>query len=141
MIKLLEEKDLQIWAEMCADVYPETTSETMLSEYKEGRCPNEYGYFIEDDLVGFISLSIRNDYVNGTESSPVGFIEGIYIMSDFRNQGIARKFVEFAKSWSIERGCLELASDCLIDNVDSLAFHTAVGFEEMERVICFAMKL
>ena len=141
MIKLLEEKNLQKWSQMCADVYPDTTADEVLSEYEKGSFPNEYGYFIEDNLVGFVSLSIRNDYVNGTESSPVGFIEGIYITKAFRNQGLAREFVEFAKNWSKERGCLELASDCLIENVDSLAFHTAVGFEEIERVICFAMKV
>jgi len=141
MIKLLEKKDLRVWSEMCADVYPGATAADMLLEFEEGRFPDEYGYFVEEELVGFVSLSIRNDYVNGTESSPVGFIEGIYVAEAFRQQGIARAFVEFAKNWSKERGCRELASDCLLDNVDSLAFHTAVGFKEMERIICFAMKL
>ena len=29
--------------------------------------------------IGFIEGSIRSDYVNGTETSPVGFVEGIYV--------------------------------------------------------------
>ena len=141
MIKLLETKDLTRWSQMCADVYPDTTAEQMLAEYHEGRFPNDYGYYLNDILVAFISLSVRNDYVNGCETSPVGFVEGIYIDSDYRKQGIARELVEFAKGWSKEKGCQELASDILIDNLDSLAFHEAVGFEEKERVICVSMKI
>jgi len=141
MIKLLETKDLTRWSQMCSDVYPDTTAEQMLGEYHDGRFPNEYGYYLNDVLVAFISLSVRNDYVNGCETSPVGFVEGIYIDSDYRKQGIARKLIEFAKGWSKEKGCQELASDILIDNLDSLAFHQAVGFEEKERVICVSMKI
>jgi len=141
MIKLLEEKDLQIWAKMCADVYPDTKACEMLSEYKEGRFPNEYVYFKDEEIVGFISLSLREDYVEGTESNPVGYIEGIYVKSEYRDRGIARELIEYAKVWSKERSCCEMASDCLLDNTDSLAFHTSVGFKEANRIICFTMKL
>jgi len=141
MIKLLEEKDLQVWSKMCADVYPDTKACEMLSEYKEARFPNEYGYFLDEKLVGFVSLSLRNDYVEGTESNPVCYIEGIYVNSEFRDRGISRELIEFAKDWGKERGCCEMASDCLLDNTSSLAFHTAVGFKEANRIICFTMKL
>lgn len=30
-----------------------------------------------------------------------------------------------------------VASDCELDNTDSLKFHMAMGFEEANRVICF----
>lgn len=141
MIKLLEDKDLNRWSRMCADVYPDTTEEEMLAEYEAGQFNNEYGYYLNDALVAFISLSVRNDYVNGCVTSPVGFVEGIYIKKDYRKKGIARELIEFAKDWSKEKGCQELASDILIDNLDSLAFHEAVGFEEKERVICVSMKI
>ena len=111
MIKLLEEKDLKTWSEMCAAVYGANADE-MLTEYEEGRFPNDYIYFIDEEIAGFISLSLRNDYVEGTESNPVGYIEGIYIKDDYRGRGIARELIEFAKDWSKERGCREMASDC-----------------------------
>jgi len=141
MIRLLKDEDLPIWSNMCADVYPDTTVKEMLLEYKEGRFPNEYGYFIDEELAGFVSLSQRNDYVEGTESSPVGYIEGIYVKSEYRSRGIARELIEFAKTWSKERDCLEMASDCLLDNNNSLEFHTSVGFKVANRIICFTMKL
>lgn len=141
MIKLLETTDLQQWAEMCADVYPDTLAEEMLAEFEAGRFPHEYGYYKDDQLVGFVSLSLRHDYVEGTSSNPVGYIEGIYVNEDHRKEGVARELIEFAKIWSIERGCREMASDCLLNNVDSLAFHTSIGFKEAERIIHFTMAL
>src|SRR5262245_7449365 len=40
--------------------------------------------------LGFIEGSIRSDYVNGTESSPVGFVEGVYVIPAWRRKGVAR---------------------------------------------------
>ena len=40
-----------------------------------------------------------------------------------------------------EQGCREFASDCELDNADSLRFHLASGFEEANRIICFTKKL
>ena len=37
--------------------------------------------------------------------------------------------------WSVD------INDCEIDNVSSLGFHMAVGFEEANRIICFTKKL
>ncbi len=31
----------------------------------------------------------------------------------------------------------EMASDCELQNTDSLKFHLAMGFEEANRIICF----
>jgi GNAT superfamily N-acetyltransferase len=44
--------------------------------------------------IGFIEGSIRSDYVNGTESSPVGFVEGVYVVPALRRQGIARRLFD-----------------------------------------------
>ena len=45
------------------------------------------------------------------------------------------------EAWAKERGCAEFASDCELDNADSLRFHLGVGFEEANRVICFKKDL
>lgn len=42
---------------------------------------------------------------------------------------------------SRENGCVEFASDCVIDNTDSLQFHLRVGFEEAGRYIHFVKRL
>ena len=36
--------------------------------------------------MGFAEASIRHDYVNGCETSPVVFLEGIYVRSEYRKR-------------------------------------------------------
>lgn len=38
-----------------------------------------YVAVVEGACVGFIHLSIRHDYVEGSSSSPVGYVEAIYV--------------------------------------------------------------
>jgi aminoglycoside 6'-N-acetyltransferase I len=91
--------------------------------------------------VAFIDGSIRCDYVNGTESSPVGFIEGVYVVPAWRRRGIARQLFDAIADWARARGCSELASDALIENDVSLRAHAALGFRETDRVVYFTKKL
>jgi len=129
------------WAALCVALWPDNTPEDMLEERANDELPNEYLYYEKNEAVAFISLSLRNDYVEGTESSPVGYLEGIYVKPQYRGCGVALKLVEFAKEWSLKHGCSELASDCELENEDSRLFHGKVGFTEANRIICFTMNL
>ena len=91
--------------------------------------------------VGFIEGSIRMDYVNGTESSPVGFVEGVFVVPAWRRRGVARQLYAAIADWARARGCRELASDALIDNEASQRAHRALGFRETERVVYFTKEL
>lgn len=91
--------------------------------------------------VGFIEASIRTDYVNGTESSPVGFVEGVFVVPAWRRRGVARQLYAAIADWARARGCRELASDALIDNEASQRAHLALGFRETERVVYFTREL
>ena len=111
--------------------------------YHETKFSNDYffGAVINDKLTGFIQIAIRHEYVNGTSFSPVGFIEGIYVLKEYRGRKIGKRLVEFAFNFVKEKGCREIASDALVDNYDSHEFHKAVGFSETERVVYFSKKL
>ncbi|WP_095095216.1 aminoglycoside 6'-N-acetyltransferase [Pseudomonas sp. Irchel 3A5] len=89
------------------------------------------------ETLGFAEASIRTDYVNGTHSSPVAFLEGLYVQPANRGQRIARQLVAGVEQWAVEMGCIELASDALVENQVSHAMHEALGFEETERVVYF----
>ena len=91
--------------------------------------------------VGFIEGSIRTDYVNGTESSPVGFIEGVYVAPAWRRKGVARQLYAAIGDWAKARGCQELASDALLENEVSQRAHRALGFKETERVVYYVRRL
>ena len=87
--------------------------------------------------VGFSEAGLRHDYVNGTESSPVAFLEGIYVDPAFRRTGVARQLVEAVENWARQQGCSELASDTGIANIPSQKLHDALGFTETQRVVYF----
>lgn len=91
--------------------------------------------------MGFAQCQLRRDYVEGTDSSPVGYLEGIIVAEGLRMQGVARRLLAACESWSKEKGCTEFASDCEITNTESLRFHLSVGFAEANRIICFTKKL
>jgi aminoglycoside 6'-N-acetyltransferase I len=91
----------------------------------------------ESSAIGFVEASKRFDYVNGTSTSPVVFLEGLYVVPEWRRQGIAHALVAGVEQWARAQGCCELASDCLFENVAAHAVHRALGFEETERVIYF----
>ncbi len=103
--------------------------------------PGRYAQFVAYSSLGepqgLVEVALRSDYVNGTESSPVGFLEGLYVAPSFRRQGIAAMLVRTAEQWVKEQGCTEMASDALLDNTASHAMHQALGFEETERVVYF----
>jgi aminoglycoside 6'-N-acetyltransferase I len=86
---------------------------------------------------GFVEASLRSDYVNGTETSPVAFLEGIYVPPEHRHQGIAAQLVSAVAEWATSRGCRELASDTLLTNEVGQLVHKALGFQETERVVYF----
>ena len=94
-----------------------------------------------DHALGFIQLSLRTDYVEGTSTTPVAYIEGLYVEPGFRKQGIAEKLVKKAEAWGLSRNCTEMASDAEITNSESIAFHRALGFSEANRVVCFVKPL
>ncbi len=91
--------------------------------------------------IGFIEGSIRSDYVNGTETSPVGFVEGVYVTPAWRCKGVARQLFAAIADWARARGCRELASDALLENQASQRAHAALGFRETERVVYFVKTL
>jgi aminoglycoside 6'-N-acetyltransferase I len=86
---------------------------------------------------GFAEAGLRHDYVNGAVSSPVAFLEGIYVAPEFRGKRVARKLVGVVEAWAAVLGCTELAPGVLIDNADGVALHDALGFRETERVVYF----
>lgn len=100
-----------------------------------------FAKFVEDKAVGFAQCQLRYDYVEGTETTPVGYLEGIFVEEEYRCSGYAKELLSECQNWAKEKGCLEFASDCELDNVTSLKFHRAMGFEEANRIICFTKRL
>ena len=144
MIRKAESKDLCILSELACQLWPDHTVEGMCAEYADMIAKPDAAFFLayaDETAVGFAQCQLRYDYVEGTDSSPVGYLEGIYVAVEYRQQGVARELLSACEGWAKEKGCTEFASDCELENTQSLQFHLNVGFEEVNRIICFTKKL
>lgn len=90
---------------------------------------------------GFAQCQLRHDYVEGTHTSPVGYLEGIYVEEAFRRRGVALQLLKACENWARGLGCVEFASDCELENKESFGFHLGAGFSEKNRIICFSKEL
>jgi aminoglycoside 6'-N-acetyltransferase I len=91
-------------------------------------------------LGGFLEVRVR-DYAEGCSGARVGYIEGWYVDPDLRRQGLGGRLLKAAENWALELGLAEMASDCDIGNTESLSAHLALGYQEVERIICFRKAL
>ena len=84
----------------------------------------------QDKVIGFIHLSQRTDYVEGCESSPVAYIEGIFVSKMKQKQGIGRMLVRTGEDWARINGLTEIGSDAELNNTQSHAFHLASRYPQ-----------
>ena len=88
----------------------------------------------EGKLGGFLEASIR-PFVEDCHSDQVGYLEGWFVESESRQQGIGRQLVSGAENWARQRGAIEMASDAEIGNEMSLKAHQNLGYQETSRLV------
>lgn len=144
MLKVATLEDITTVAELAVALWPNNDIVALADEMKEIIAQKDSIIvlaFNEQEAIGFAQCQIRNDYVEGTSTSPVGYLEGVYVKDAFRKQGLARKLIAKCEQWAKGQGCSEFASDCELHNEESLAMHIRLGFIEANRIICFTKTL
>lgn len=144
MVRKAGKEDIAIIADLAVLMWCDNSPEALMEEFSEILLGGEAQFFLKyaDGVpIGFAQCQLRHDYVEGTETSPVGYLEGIFIKEGFRHQGYARELLTECEDWARQNGCEEFASDCELDNDDSFRFHKAMNFAEANRIICFTKKL
>ena len=143
MIIQAEKADVSAVSALAAQLFS-SSAEELIEEFSQLLDSEECAVFllhINDKPAGFAQCQLRHDYVEGAHTSPVGYLEGIYVLPEYRSQGHAHELLAHCEQWARSQGCTEFASDCELDNTGSLAFHLKMGFTEANRVICFTKKL
>ncbi len=145
-VRIATQADLGAWIALRGALWPDTPPDAHRREAADilARSPRHCVAFLQDARdgpYGFAEAALRRDHVNGCKSSPVGFLEGIYVRPEDQGRGIGRQLVQAVQGWALERGCTELASDADLANTASHAFHRSVGFAETERVVFFCQPL
>lgn len=142
MIRKAQPADAGDAAALAAMLWPD--AEGLYGELLELITRSDAAIFLKyehERAVGFAQCQLRYDYVEGTDSSPVGYMEGLYICEGFRRRGYARELLAACEMWAKSLSCAEFASDCELSNADSLRFHLKTGFTEANRIICFTKSL
>ena len=144
MIRKAEAADQDAVASLMLQLWPHHIQEEMEREAGALLKQKDTAVFLkwqQNDPVGFAQCQLRHDYVEGCDSSPVGYLEGLYVKENHRGKGIAKELLITCEKWAKEKGCREFASDCELNNTQSLHFHMRAGFAEANRIICFVKKV
>jgi aminoglycoside 6'-N-acetyltransferase I len=138
--------DVEQWLALRAKLWPLTPADEHRGEIAQQLAdPARFAALLACDesgrALGFAEVALRADYVNGCDTSPVAFLEGIWCEPQARRRGVARALAAAVERWAVAKGCRELASDALIEDAASHDFHRAIGFAPTERVVFFRKEL
>jgi len=138
----ISKNDFNEWLELGIALWPDykNKKDELKREFNDIlESSKETAFLCKDskESVAFINLSIRSDYVQGSGTSPVGYVEGIYVNPKYRKQGLAKELIKIAEQWSFKNGCKELGSDAELENINSQKFHKNLGFKEVNRTVNF----
>ena len=137
----------ELWDLMCSseEHCGEDSYDEILVQSKAILTNPEEAMFIAFDglkAAGFSRVFIRREWCwTENDNGPFGSLNIIYVRPDYRGKGVASALVKMCGDWSRNKGCVEFASDCDLDNAGSLAFHLGIGFKELHRIIHFTKEL
>lgn len=144
MIKKVGNNDLETLAKLAVMMWQNHSIDELINEFSEIMANGKSQFFLKYENgfpIGFAQCQLRYDYVEGTSTFPVGYLEGIFVKEGYRDKGYAKELLAECETWAKENGCHEFASDCEIDNINSFHFHKAMNFTEANRIICFTKLL
>lgn len=144
LIETINKSNLKELTSLFVEMFPETDYEEELEIFEKSIGSSTEICFLAksaEQYIGFIHVTLRSDYVEGSEVSPTAYVEALFVRPAFRRKGVAEVLIKKAEEWAISNRCYTLASDTAIANADSINFHHSVGFEEANRIVCFIKKL
>jgi aminoglycoside 6'-N-acetyltransferase I len=141
----VEARDAEAWIRLRSELWPESPEDHAPEVEAWLRGPPETGAcFVAESadggIVGFAEAGLRAS-AEGCRTSPVGYLEGIYVIPELRVRGVGKSLAAAAEAWARRRGCSEMASDRALDDSASGAFHTAVGYTEVGHIVCYRKPL
>lgn len=95
----------------------------------------------DGNLVGFVEVDLRSHADGCKPSQPVGYIEGWYVAEGYRQRGIGAKLVAEAENWARHHGCIEMASDAVLDSAVSQRAHESLRYAVVDRCVHYRKQL
>ena len=152
IIRPAHPSDLDQLAHLCAALWPKSSAEQHAEELRlilGGKAASVVTLPIEifvaegsdGTLAGFVEVDLRSHADGCNPSQPVGYIEGWFVAEHHRQRGIGKKLIDRAEDWARSHGCIEIASDALIDNEISQCAHEALNYEVVDRCVHYRKRL
>lgn len=136
--------DFQSWLDMSLILFKDYPPEETEFELKRMTDNPKYKTFMAksgNTSIGFVTVSIRTDYVEGSKTSPVGYVEAIYVDSNYRKQGLAKLLFKKGEHWTKLQGCSEIGSDTWDWNKAAQDFHQKLGFQKEDVLVHYIKKI
>ena len=148
IIRHVKRSDLDEWSRMRVNLFSSPDPQEMVDWFDaaENGGTSRVGVAVivadrgDGSLAGFVEIGSRS-YAEGCETTPVAYVEGWYVDPDARRAGLGAQLLKATETWALEHGFSEIASDTELGNDVSRQVHIALGFEEVERQICFKKRL
>lgn len=144
VIRPIAKSDAADWARLRRLLWPEEDHANEVARFFDRGLPTVAAVLMAIDdggrAVGFAEMSIR-PYAEGCYSGRVAFLEGWFVEEHARRRGTGAALLAAVEAWGRSQGCSELGSDTQIGNELSAVAHRALGFDEVERIICFRKPL
>lgn len=142
MVRAIEPGEAAEWERMRQKLWPspdgEHAREIAAFFHGDRSDPAEVLVAIREghELIGFAETTIRS-HVEGCRPGRVAYLEGWFVEEAHRGQGVGAALMKAVEEWGRAQGCSELGSDTELANARSAAAHRALGFTEVERIVCF----
>jgi len=143
-VRPFEAADWAEWLRMGLALFPHHAPEELEADMRVFRARADAAIFVavrpDGTACGYVEAGSR-PYADGCRASPVGYIEAWYVDPDGRLLGYGRALLEAAEAWAREAGYREMASDALLENVESQRAHERSGYAEVGRIVQFCKLL
>lgn len=142
LVRAAEPQDVQNIAKMFHALWPGASVEeharevrSLLSTRVSGGLPAEIllAEHGQGDAIGFLEVGMRSHADGCDPKHRVGYIEGWYVTPALRRRRIGARLVAAAEHWARSKGCVEMASDTWLNNLESQSAHNALGYCQVWR--------
>jgi aminoglycoside 6'-N-acetyltransferase I len=92
--------DEEVWLDMTVRLWPEATTAELKEDFHRILSSEEDTVLLckeDGQVVGMAVIALRHDYVEGTTTTPVGYIEGIFVREECRGRKAGQHLVEAAE--------------------------------------------
>ncbi len=94
--EVISKDNLKPLAELIPELWKDCSFDEEFENYKTLVHSDSDSCFLakdQDDYIGFIHLSLRNYYVEGSDSSPAAYAEALFVKQRYRKYGVAKQLL------------------------------------------------